>query len=324
MKHFVRLETSAGLAAVRPERLPTRARIVHQGSGQEFALPLQWHGGGRSAHMAWNIPAAAKLGVYEVVLEREPGATAPDREEGERARSWTSGNFRVEEFRLPLVDARISGPKGIAVAPKDVVVDVQMSYFSGGAMAAAPLRASALLKPRAPAFAGFDEFSFEPARDPKQAEQDSGDSGESVAEGAGREGRLVVDKLALATDRNGAASFTIKDLPPTTRPAAVDAEVTFNDPNGETQTVATRIDLWPSAVVLGVRAGSWASEPGQGQVQRRRARHRRQADQGPVRRRARPHQPGHHDAQAHGGRLLCLRQPDRGEGARQPLFGDHR
>ena len=267
MKHFVRVETSTGLAAVRPERLPTRVKIVHQGSGQEFALPLQWSSGGRSAHMAWNIPPAAKLGVYEVVLEREDaaGSASAGDEEGQRQRTWTSGSFRVEEFRLPLVDARISGPKAVAIAPKDVAFAVQMSYFSGGAMAAAPLRASALLKPRAPAFAGFDEFSFDAPRDPRQAERGSGDSDssdETAAGGAGREGRLLTDKVALATDRNGAAGFTIKDLPPTTRPAAIDAEVTFNDPNGETQTVATRVDLWPSAVVLGVRAGSWASNRG--------------------------------------------------------------
>ena len=38
--------------------------------------------------------------------------------------------------------------------------------------------------------------------------------------------------------------------------------MTFNDPNGETQTAATRIELWPSALVLGVKAGSWASNRG--------------------------------------------------------------
>ena len=54
----------------------------------------------------------------------------------------------------------------------------------------------------------------------------------------------------------------MKDLPKTTRPALIDAEVTFNDPNGETQTAATRIELWPSALVLGVKAGSWASNRG--------------------------------------------------------------
>jgi hypothetical protein len=262
MKHFVRLETSTGLAPVRPERLPTRVKVVHQGSGQEFVFPLQWSGGGRSAQTAWSIPPAAKLGVYEVVLEREPaaGAAPAASEEGARERTWSSGSFRVEEFRLPLVDARISGPKGVAVAPKEVAFDVQMSYFSGGAMAAAPLRASALLKPRAPSFAGFEAFSFEPARDLQKAEHDS--DGDESTGAAGREGRLLADKLALATDRNGAATFSLKDLPPTTRPAAIDAEVTFHDPNGETQTVATRIDLWPSAVVLGVRAASWASNRG--------------------------------------------------------------
>ena len=54
-----------------------------------------------------------------------------------------------------------------------------MSYFSGGAMASAPLRASALLKTRSPGFAGYDEFSFEPPRDPKQAERKRATASES-------------------------------------------------------------------------------------------------------------------------------------------------
>ena len=265
MKHFVRVETSRGLAPVPADRLPTRVKIVHQGSGQEIIVPLKWNGAGRSALTTWNIPPAAKLGVYEVVLEREPkdgNATSSEEEDGRRERTWTSGNFRVEEFRLPLVDARVSGPKTPPVAATSVAVDVQMSYFSGGAMAAASLRASALLKTRSPAFAGYDEFTFEPPRDPKQTEQQSAESEESDHDASGRDGKLIADKVALMTDRNGVARLDLKDLPKTTRPAQIDAEVTFNDPNGETQTAATRIDLWPSALVLGVRAGSWASNRG--------------------------------------------------------------
>ena len=265
MKHFVRIETSTGLAAVPPDRLPTRVKIVHQGSGQEVTFPLQWNGHGRNALTTWNIPPAARLGVYDVMLEREvlgqPAANASGDEENPRQRSWQSGSFRVEEFRLALVDAKVSGPKGVSVAPASVAVGVQMSYFSGGAMVAAPLRASALLKARTPSFAGYDEFSFEPPRDPKKAEQQN-DGEDSERDDSVQAGKLVADKLPLVTDRAGAASFTIKDLPPLTRPSQIDAEVTFNDPNGETQTVATRIDLWPSAVVLGVKAGSWASGRG--------------------------------------------------------------
>ncbi|MCE9660511.1 MAG: alpha-2-macroglobulin [Burkholderiales bacterium] len=266
MKHFVRTETAAGLAMVPAAKLPTTVKLVHQGSGQEFVFPLQWSGGGRSATTVWNIPPAAKLGVYEVSLERPNGDAKPRREgdgegEGEeRQRTWSSGNFRVEEFRLPLVDARLSGPKSVAVAPASVAVDVQMSYFSGGPMSGAALRASALLKSHSPSFAGYDDFSFEPPRDPKKAEQEGSENDEG--DGAARDGKLVADKLPLLIDRNGAASFTLKDLPKVVRPSQIDAEVSFADPNGETQTVATRVDLWPSAVVLGVRAGSWASNRG--------------------------------------------------------------
>ena len=271
MKHFIRVETSSGLSPVKADRLPTRVKIVHQGSGQEFALPLQWSGGGRSALTVWNIPPAAKLGVYEVVLERSDasgdardGVSRGGRDEGDddgRVRRWTSGNFRVEEFRLPLVDARLSGPKAVVIAPASVALDVQMSYFSGGAMGAAPLRASALLKHRSPSFTGYDEFSFEPPRDASKAEQSGSESEESEHD-ATRDGKLIADKVPLVTDRNGAAALALKDLPKIDRPAQIDAEVSFNDPNGETQTVATRVDLWPSAVVLGVKAGSWASNRG--------------------------------------------------------------
>jgi len=261
MKHFVRLETSLGLAAVPAERLPTRVKIVHQGSGQETVFPLTWTANGRSALTTWNIPPAAKLGVYEIVLERDPdlpGAAVTRRDEM-RERTWSSGNFRVEEFRLPLVDARVSGPKAAQVAASAVAVDVQMSYFSGGAMAGAPLRGSAVLKTRSPGFAGYDEFSFDPPRDP--GEQAGGES--DVVERD--DGRLVADKVPLVTDRNGVATFVVKELPAASRPASLDAEITFNDPNGEVQTSATRIDLWPSAVVVGVKASSWASARGRAQ-----------------------------------------------------------
>ena len=253
MKHFLRLETSTGLANAQPDALPTRMKIVHEGTGQEYAQPLQWSGV-RHAVSSWSIPPAAKLGIYNVVLERDGGT------EGRRQRrAWTSGNFRIEEFRLPLVDARVSGPKAVVVAPATLPVDVQLNYLSGGAMAQTSARASALLKSRFVRFDGFDEFSFEPPREPGkgQEEADEGDT-----EAAARDARLVADKLPLTTDNNGAARFMLHDLPKITRPSEITAEVTFNDPNGEVSTASASIPLWPSAVVLGVKAGSWASSRG--------------------------------------------------------------
>ena len=252
MKHFMRFETSTGLAAPTPADLPTQMKIVHGGSGQQFTRPLKWNGT-RSAAASWNIPPAAKLGVYNVVLARAVGS--------EREHEWTSGNFRVEEFRLPLVDARVTGPKEVAVAPATLPIAVQLNYFSGGAMAGTAARASALLKSRYVAFNGYDEFSFEPPRDPSKAQGNSGDEDSDAAPEAA-DGKLVADKLALTTDKNGAANFMLKDLPKITKPSEVSAEVTYNDPNGEVQTASITIPLWPSAVVLGVKTGSWASSRG--------------------------------------------------------------
>jgi hypothetical protein len=76
MKHFVRTETMQGLAYVNADELPTRLRIVHQGSGQQYVQPVQWNGQ-RNAVSSFSIPPAAKLGSYAVVLERDcPGRRA--------------------------------------------------------------------------------------------------------------------------------------------------------------------------------------------------------------------------------------------------------
>ena len=248
MKHFLRAETLGGLAPWKVGELPDRLKIVHQGSGQQTVQPLVWNGT-RHAVSSWNIPPAARLGTYEVVLERS-GVN-----ERQRA-SWVSGSFRVEEFRLPLVDARLSAPAQVPIAPRELPLSVQLTYLSGGAMARSPAQVSAVLQPRFVQFAGFDAYNFEPPSEPPATGERDDESDASSPS------RLVADKLALTTDAQGAATALLKSLPPITRASALHSELTYADPNGETQTVSRRIDLWPSAVVLGIRSKSWASEQG--------------------------------------------------------------
>lgn len=248
MKHFVRTETSAGLATLKAADLPSRVKIVHEGTGQSFDVPIAWRGA-RAATSTWNIPPSAKLGVYRVELHR-------DRADNRQESSWTSGSFRVEAFRVPLVDARLSAPKGPHVAPRELPVGVQLSYLSGGGMAQSGLHLSAVMQDRWFSFDGYEQFSFEPARDLAGGDEegDGGSPGES---------RLVADKLPVATDKDGAATVTLKDLPAPKRPADLVTELTFADPNGEVQTASLRTPLWPSAVILGVKTGSWVSTKGQ-------------------------------------------------------------
>ena len=245
MKHLVRQETRSGLANPQRDRLPTEMKILHVGSNDEQVKPLTFDASGRAAMSTWQIPPNAKLGLYQVSLKNDK-------------REWTSGYFRIEEFRLPLIDARLSAPKGDQVAPAEIPLALQLTHLSGGGLARAPARASALLRDRFLSFPGYESFSFEPPRDPalRNASREEGE--DAQPDGA----KLVVDKQAVTTDANGAATVSLKGLPKITKASELQAELSFNDPNGEVQTVSTRIPLWPAARVVGIRAGSWAASIG--------------------------------------------------------------
>ena len=254
MKHFLRTETASGLADIAPADRPPRARLTHEGSGQEFVVPLHWSGV-RSATSQWTIPPAAPLGRYAVSLQRDAAA-------GQPARSWDSGSFRVEEFRVPLVDARLVPPKGPVVAPSALALEVQMNHQSGGPMAQAALRGSAQWRERQPEFPAFAEFSFAAPRDPQAAPPPEREDEAGAAPAAAR---LIADRMPLNTDAQGAARWQIPLPPPqpaSQRPGEIRAELSYTDPNGEIQTVSTRVPTWPAGLVLGVRTGSWASVRG--------------------------------------------------------------
>ena len=240
MKHFVRLETEQGLALPATNSLPTELLITHVGSDTQFRLPLQWPAGARSAESRWPIPKNAALGLYDLALVRGDAR-------------WPSGSLRVEAFRVPLVDARLSPPAHVPVAPAELAFAAQLNALAGGPMAQLPLKLSALLRPVSPAFAGQEDFSFSAPREAAAEDEEDSD----------QPGKLVADKQAARTDAQGAAQLLIKGLPPLKGPADLQAELSFSDPSGEVQTVAQTLRLWPAAVVAGLRVANWAASRGQ-------------------------------------------------------------
>jgi hypothetical protein len=238
MKHFVREETERGLARIKPDELPTEVIVTHVGSDTATTLPIPagaW-GPGRSAETVWTVPATAALGLYDVALRRG-------------AQRLGSGSFRVEAFRVPLVDARLTGPAGDPVAPAELALEGQLAAMAGGPMRDQPATLSALLRPRQPVFVGLEDFSFSPPR-ALAAPDDEGGSDEA---------RVVANRLPARTGADGRARFVVPQLPALDGPAELQAELGFADPNGETQTVSRRWRLWPAAVVAGVRVPGWAS-----------------------------------------------------------------
>ncbi len=251
MKHLIRTQTSQGFGL--PPALPAELVVTHVGSGQQFTQPLTWRKtatGGQSAESQFAIPQGAKLGMYEVSLAG--GGVAG-------ARSFGTGQFRVEEFRLPVLEGRIAPvEKKALVNLQSVPTDVQINYVAGGGAANLPVRVSALVRGKYLSYPDFDEFSFQPPRARRGESSSSGSDGEEEAT-ASQDQRVIADKLPLTLDRNGAGKLTIDKVPVSKIPQDLLLEATYSDPNGEVQTLRGVSTVWPAGVVAGIKTEGWVS-----------------------------------------------------------------
>ncbi|MEO8024275.1 MG2 domain-containing protein, partial [Polaromonas sp.] len=253
MKHVLRTETSKGFGL--PEGTPATLVVTHVGSGQQYTQPLTWRKtatGGLSAENTFAIPPAAKLGVYEVQLKANR-----DSGNGTRERSFSSGQFRVEEFRLPVLEGRINpSDKKALVNVKSVPTDVQINYVAGGGAVNLPVRVSALVRRKSLSYSDYDGFSFSP---PTAAGSHSGGNQGEEENTSSQDQRVIADKLPLTLDRNGAGKLTINDVPTQKQPQELLMEATYADPNGEVQTIRSVSTLWPASVVAGIKTEGWVS-----------------------------------------------------------------
>ncbi|WGG52000.1 alpha-2-macroglobulin family protein [Rugamonas sp. DEMB1] len=258
MKHFLRRHVAAGLALAGAGKAPDKMFILHEGSEQRYELPLSWRHG--AADNSWPIPAEAKQGWYSVLLDGR-----------------MAGRFRVEQFRVPTMKALLQGPKTPAVLAAKLDLDVQLSYLSGGAAAGAPVKLRTVIEPHAASFPDYDGFSFG-AGDVKAGVEKSGavfdddegmfeEEGERSANGndAGTDADADADApksgavrtRSLTLDGAGGARVSIDQLPQAATPRNLLAELSYQDANGETLSVATRIPLWPSSYQIGIAPDGW-------------------------------------------------------------------
>ncbi|MEO7640921.1 MAG: MG2 domain-containing protein, partial [Ramlibacter sp.] len=218
MKHIARTETRAGFGV--PAALPGTLVVTHIGSGQQFSQPLAWRKtptGGQSAESEFKVPPAAKLGQYQVELK------------GAGDRTVVSGGFRVEEFRLPVLEGRIAPvEKKPLVDAQAVPLDVQVNYVSGGGAAGLPVRVSALVRARPVSFPDYEEYSF---RTPRGATEGRAEGEEEAV--ASQDQRVIADKLPVTLDRNGGGKLTLPEIPAARQPQELLLEASYADPNGE-------------------------------------------------------------------------------------------
>jgi uncharacterized protein YfaS (alpha-2-macroglobulin family) len=247
MKHLLRSQTGQGFALTAQQ--PDKMVVTHVGSGQQYVQPLSWRStatGGQSAESSFAIPPAAKLGAYEVQLQGAGGAS--------RQGNFSTGSFRVEEFRLPVLEGRIAAAeKKDLINLKSLPLAVQVNYVAGGGASGLPVRVSALTRKRYVHFEDFPEFSFSPPQGAQQAGNDPGE-GESGSDTA-----VVANKLPLTLDKNGAGKISIDTLPRRSYPQDLVLEASYADPNGEVQTLRNTQTIWPAAVIAGIKTEGWVS-----------------------------------------------------------------
>ncbi len=268
MKHLLRRRTLRGLARVPEKDWPARLVIRHQGSDQKYELPLRWDANG-IAESEWAIPKGAKLGRYEVVLEKSEAKGQGGRRRRARysdSSEWVSGWFRVEEFRVPLMRAAIKPPSGPLIAVSEFPVDLSVQYLAGGGAGKLPVKLRTQVQPRGGAgFDSFEGFTFGNGLVKEGIVRRGSGIGEDEAEGedegseapAPRDKPLPPRQQELVLDAAGTARATIARLPRASQPMDVLAELEFRDPNGEVQTVSSRVPLWPAKWLVGLQPDSW-------------------------------------------------------------------
>jgi uncharacterized protein YfaS (alpha-2-macroglobulin family) len=250
MKHFARVQTREGLALPsNVSELPAKLLIEHQGSDQRYEQVVSWEktpSGGLSAVSTFAIPKAASLGMYSVTLADEQGTW------------YGSTQFRVEEFKLPVLSGKLKiideAGSGPLLAPASLDADVQISYVSGGPAGHLPVQISGVLRDRWVRFDDYEDYSFDPPE-----ERENGESGQTRETGEAEQQTLFLDKRPLVLDGQGGGRLKIDKLPVFKRPAELLFEASFQDPNGQVQTLAQSVPVWPAGVQAGIRAGSWVA-----------------------------------------------------------------
>ncbi|KKW66877.1 hypothetical protein AAV94_14255 [Lampropedia cohaerens] len=253
MKHIVREQSLQGFAAPAPESaaLPDTMVVRHLGSGREFEQPLAWSatsGGGVLATSQLQLPRRAPLGRYSVTLHG-----------GAHRYGVTTASFRVEEFRLPVMQgtlAPIGEPDGAAA--EALPMQLHLGYVSGGPAANWPVQVSAMLEPHSIQFPDYAAYTFAAPR-LRTADGDvSGDAAPAQ--------RLLLDKHPLKLDAQGNVTFEIEELNSqanrdgaAAQPRNLRVEATFSDPNGEMQTLTRLHTLWPADTLVGLSTDSWIS-----------------------------------------------------------------
>ncbi|MFT3907423.1 MAG: MG2 domain-containing protein [Steroidobacteraceae bacterium] len=245
MKHFQRRHVLDGMTIPAGARHALAVTIVHAGSGQRYKLSAS-AGADGIAENQWKIPAEAKLGMYSVLID-----------------DHFSGQFRVEEFRLPSMRGSVIGSAQPLVQPKQAALDLHVAYLSGGGAANLAVKLRTLVEPRTVSFADYEDYRFGGAPVQEGLTTSGGGEADFDFDNPAETDTTRTQILPVTLDAAGAARVTVGDLPALSGPAQLTAELEYADANGEILTTTGHVRLVPAALNVGIRSEGWVASPEQ-------------------------------------------------------------
>ncbi|TGL19191.1 peptidase [Leptospira yanagawae] len=245
LKHVRRSFGNKGLQPADPKEYPTMVVIKHEGSGESYTSPLVWSFPGH-AESEFKIPKNAKHGVYLVTYPYNNEDTSYGR---------TITQFRVEEFRLPVLKGNIqlAGEFQNLISPKEAKVLFGLEYLSGGGAAQIPVKIRSQV---VPSFYSpkeeYSAFSFFPDTIKEGKWKVSGYEEEEI-----EETKPKVVSTSAKTDEKGFLSHTFTDLKSIPGYGNLQVEMEYADPTGEIHTAFRSFPVSQSEYHLGILPDGW-------------------------------------------------------------------
>ncbi len=250
MKLVVRRKTGMGFDKPH-DKLPANITIQHQGSEDKFELPVSWDDRG-TATLDWTVPQDAKQGTYLVQMPA------------------VAGSFQVESYRVPTMRAFLQSADQALVNAEQASLNIQVNYLAGGGASFLPVKLRGQLAPKFVSFADYEDFTFanggvktgvqkntrEPWAYGGYEMTDPDEEGDVSAPGSSTNG-IALSTQELRLDAAGAAHATFAKLRRSETPQDIQAELEYQDPNGETLTASAHIPLWPSQLLVGIKPDGW-------------------------------------------------------------------
>jgi uncharacterized protein YfaS (alpha-2-macroglobulin family) len=250
MKHYLRRQQLDGLGV--ESGLPAERKVVvqHSGSDQRHELVARFDANG-IADQRWPLPSGARTGDYEVFVADARGQLRD------------SGDFKVEDFRLPTMRAQVSGPARPLVRPAVVPLDLHVAFLSGGGASALPVTLRTYVEPRVVQFPEYEDYAFG-GRAVQEGLETLGSHGDEAdehdaadGEVPGTAGEMRVQVRPLTLDASGAARVEVAGAPGLAQNSVLTAELEYPDANGELLTTTARVRLDTASLHLGVRREGW-------------------------------------------------------------------